>query len=274
MAGASFGPDQRRTGRHAEAEVAGPERALGVEPLEGDVRALAEAVQNLEHRQLAAAKADAHRLQRRVGALGQRLHPAQAVGVGGVAQAEGLLQGAQVGPGGQQGGRGLAQHLALRPRRDLGQIGVVEPQGLAIGDDELLKRPLVMKAKAVRALKLEHPVADLHPRGRGGGGRQGVGSGRRARAGHGLGEGAAALLGLLQKGLQIAQGGAGGGGGGGRAAGRWGCRNSNGQGGQGRQRGPCGHGASQAGERKGVSVHGTHFDAKPAQRLQTAAAQV
>ena len=33
-------------------------------------------------------------------------------------------------------------------------------------------------------------------------------------------------------------------------------------------------GASQAGERKGVSVHGTHFDAKPAQRLQTAAAQV
>ena len=118
-------------------------------------RALAEAVEDLERRQRLALEADLHALQLAVLVLRRGLDPLQAVALGRGFQREVGLQRPQVGRGGNQRRRRRAQRLRLLALRDLVQVGVVEPQRLAVGHDALREGLLVVELELAGALEFE-----------------------------------------------------------------------------------------------------------------------
>lgn len=176
--------------------MAGLEAGLQVHGAKAQHRTLAKAVQHLQRGQLALLKTQLHGLQLPVLALGRGAHPLLAVGVGGVAQGKHAVQAAQVRRGGNQRRRGVAQHVLLAAHGGLVQVGVKQPQLLAIGHDGLRKRLGVLEAEAARALELERAAAGLAARG---------GLAVLFGPGHGLGEAGLALLRGAQEGGQVGQ---------------------------------------------------------------------
>src|SRR6185436_11515310 len=118
---------------HLEAEVFGADRYVGGERVEAKQRLLPEAVDDLERGELAALEADSHRLERSVLGLGLGLGPLETVLRGQVGEIEVALERAA----GEQRGRCRTECLAELPRADLVQVGVVDPDLLAVADDRL-----------------------------------------------------------------------------------------------------------------------------------------
>ena len=110
-------------------------------------------------------KAHSHVFELAIGGLGLGFHPLQAIGIGHGLEHKVLLQPRQIIGRGQNCRGRAAQRIGLLALRDLVQIHVIQPHGLAISHDGLLKRLGVDKLELAWALKLKLPAAGLGARG-------------------------------------------------------------------------------------------------------------
>ena len=124
---------------------------FGGELRELQQRALAEAVDDLDRGEVLAAKADQDRLEGAVLRLRRRLDPVEAVLRRHGREVEVDLERAA----GQQRRRRRAERIRQLAGADLVQVGVVDPDLAAVGDDQLLERLRVGEAKAIRPRELE-----------------------------------------------------------------------------------------------------------------------
>lgn len=159
-------------------------------------RTLTKAVQHFECGQLALLKTKQNRLQLPVFAFRQSLHPLLTVGIGGIAQGEHAVQAAQIGGCRNQCCGRIAQHLLLATGGGLVQVGIEQPQRLAVGHNGLGERLGVLEAEAAGALEFKRAAAGLAAWG-----GFAVFFGR----GHNLGESGLTLLRGAQEGGQIGQ---------------------------------------------------------------------
>ena len=137
--------------RRREAKGVGRECDAGAELAELQQRALVEGIDDLDRGEVLAAKADVHGFERAFLGLRRGLHPIEPILRGQRRQIEFLVERTAR----EQRRRRRAERSAEFARARLVQVGVKDPDLLAIGDDELLERLRVGESKSIRARELE-----------------------------------------------------------------------------------------------------------------------
>src|SRR5688572_19971060 len=145
--------------RGLEAELAGIDLRVALEVREAQQRGLAEVIGELHRLQAIGAEAHAHPLEARLALAWPRLHPFQAVAAAALGELECLLD---LGAARQQGRRGGAERSGQLAHSDLVQIAVVDPDPLAVADDELIVRLGIGPAELARPLENEAAFRLLH----------------------------------------------------------------------------------------------------------------
>src|SRR5690554_5997846 len=136
-------------GRGRIGERVGGERGIAVPAAEPDLRALAERIDNLHPRQAAIAHAQSRALERSVPGVLLRLEhqPLQSVGFTAFLDQEIAVEAGRVE---ERGERAVLFGAALRPPADLLEVRIVDPDGLAIGHDQLRIGLFVFPAEQAR----------------------------------------------------------------------------------------------------------------------------
>ena len=160
---------------------------------------MAKTIQNFQHGELTALvgglEPDTDALQLAVFGFGYGQHPLQPSAIRLRRQGEISLQTFQVSSSRNHSRWRAIQNVGQLARGDLVQIGVIQPQGLAVRHDALLERLFVNELEAVRPQKFERAAGGF-----------GLGSlPFFGRAGHDLGEGCTAALGCFDKAFQALQ---------------------------------------------------------------------
>jgi len=149
-------PNHIRARRWLELEGRRVQGHIGLQGAKRHHGPLAKAVEDFQDGQFIGLEPHTHGLQRTVPGPGRRHNPLQPILVGGHSQIKIRLQRLQVCGRGNQCRRRCTQRARLLARRHLVQVGIEQPQSLAIGDDGLLERFFVKKPEAAGPRKLEH----------------------------------------------------------------------------------------------------------------------
>jgi hypothetical protein len=148
--------------RQRELKTAHWQARIDLHGAEVDQAALTEAVGDVELLQGIALEADAHGLKSAVCCLWAGADPHEAVFVGGIFEGEFSAQDGEVDGRGDQCGRGVGEGAGLLALRGLVQVGVVDPQMRAVGQDELLEGFFVLKFEFAGALEFKAAAGVFH----------------------------------------------------------------------------------------------------------------